>query len=479
MEVIYYIMSKYKKDIIKETVTNFCSIPADEIRDTFVNPDKDFTRDRKLPLCSLLKIGLLNAGTCINEQLRLCCGLGDDRPTASGFIQQRDKLTVESYSALFRIHASSLTGHTLYKQKYIVVAIDGSDVNIHPNKDDVSTLCTSIAKKYRQRAAMQPVNMLHLNAAVTVPDGFFIDYEIQDLAAKNERTACANMMKRISRVDYGAMPIITCDRGYESFYLMMLADSLGLKYCIRVKDVDSGIGIASRYGDLKEADGCIDAYIDKKYTFCYFVATRPDEYPDFIYCHSNHYNPFIPPTPNKARKGGVSKGNSQLTYYGFTYRLVRFSIGDGVFETLVTNLSQEGFPLSEMKLLYHMRWGIETAFRQLKYDDCASFMHSKKKAAAVGEIVFSMIFHNLCSIILKLLALRVTQICMNRKRIYRISYSDLTAVVRFYIHGRDPTLTEKKIVRELFLTLQPIRNGRAFMRNKKHNFFIPFIYRVA
>ena len=203
---------------------------------------------------------------------------------------------------------------------------------------------------------------------------------------------------------------------------MMLADSLGLKYCTGMKDVDSKVGIASRYANLKGSDGCIDADIDKKYTYCYFVMSRLNEHPDCVYCHSNHYNPFIPPTPNKAKGGDKTDGNSKFTYYQLSYRLMCFPI---------------------------------------------------------GEIILSMIFHSICTMALLLLSEVVQRQSENRVLAYGINYSDLASALRLFISGRDPTITIRKIVRKLLITLQPIRASLAFDRFLVNHPFVPFVYRAA
>lgn len=86
---------------------------------------------------------------------------------------------------------------------------------------------------------------------------------------------------------------------------------------------------------------------------------------------------FISPTPNKARGGGKADGNSKLTYYQFSYRLVRFPIDVGSFETLVTNLSRDEFPLAELKRLYHMRWEIENCFDYMKNNVVRKALHAQ------------------------------------------------------------------------------------------------------
>ena len=52
-----------------------------------------------------------------------------------------------------------------------------------------------------------------------------------------------------------------------------------------------------------------------------------------------------------------------------TVRIIRFQLKHGKYETLATTLmDRKAFPTEAFKELYNMRWGIETSFRELKYD---------------------------------------------------------------------------------------------------------------
>ena len=53
--------------------------------------------------------------------------------------------------------------------------------------------------------------------------------------------------------------------------------------------------------------------------------------------------------------------------YDLRFRVVRFRISGGCYETVYTNLDSETFPIGTIKELYRLRWGIETSFRELKY----------------------------------------------------------------------------------------------------------------
>lgn len=60
-----------------------------------------------------------------------------------------------------------------------------------------------------------------------------------------------------------------------------------------------------------------------------------------------------------------------------SFRVVHFMLDTGEYETLVTSLSPQ-FTLSDLKELYHARWGIETSFRELKYGIGLMDLHEKK-----------------------------------------------------------------------------------------------------
>ncbi len=57
----------------------------------------------------------------------------------------------------------------------------------------------------------------------------------------------------------------------------------------------------------------------------------------------------------------------------------------GEYETLATSLPRS-FTIEDMKELYHMRWGIRTSFRELKYCIGLVDLHGKKDEFVKQEI---------------------------------------------------------------------------------------------
>ena len=67
-----------------------------------INPSKNFTRTRKLPIEKLM-LGIIGmeSGSITNELLNYF-DISPETPTASAFVQQRNKLKPEAFEAVFK-----------------------------------------------------------------------------------------------------------------------------------------------------------------------------------------------------------------------------------------------------------------------------------------------------------------------------------------------------------------------------------------
>ena len=86
---------------IKKLVLSEIQKVANNPSDYCFNPENDFTRNRKLLLETMLKgiIGM-ESGSLTNEMIDLF-NAAPDMPTASAFIQQRNKIKPEAFKAIF------------------------------------------------------------------------------------------------------------------------------------------------------------------------------------------------------------------------------------------------------------------------------------------------------------------------------------------------------------------------------------------
>ena len=62
---------------------------------------------------------------------------------------------------------------------------------------------------------------------------------------------------------------------------------------------------------------------------------------------------------------------------------------------------RQEFPLERMKELYHLRWGIESSFRKLKYDLGSVQFHSKQDHFIEMELYAHMIMFNAVRLLYK------------------------------------------------------------------------------
>ena len=103
------------------------------------NPEKDFTRDRKLGFVQLLRFFLCMGCGCINhELLKYFYFLPEDVPSASAFIQQRAKLLPEAFYHILRQFNLRFPSKGLMG-RYSLIAADGCEFNIARNPQDPST----------------------------------------------------------------------------------------------------------------------------------------------------------------------------------------------------------------------------------------------------------------------------------------------------------------------------------------------------
>ena len=144
----------------------------------------------------------------------------------------------------------------------------------------------------------------------------------------------------------------------------------------------------------------------------------------------NHYR-FIPATnsfdylPRKNRK------SDPTVFYRLPFRIVRFQITDGIFETVVTNLDRNNFPASELKHLYNMRWGIETSFRELKYTIGLLHFHAKKVEHIYQEVFAKLIMYNFTELVTSPVIIQKAH-C---KYAYKANFSVAVHVCRQFLLG--------------------------------------------
>ena len=144
-------------------------------------------------------------------------------------------------------------------------------------------------------------------------------------------------------------------------------------------------------------------------------------------------------------------------------------------EVLLTNLDRQEFPLEQMKKLYHLRWGIESSFRKLKYDLGSIQFHSKQDRFVEMEIYAHMAMFNVVSLINN--QAYVPQ--HDCKYQYMINFKMSCSIV----HKRYPVSSSNEnfigILIRISKYVVPIRPGRKDKQNLKAKSAVYYMYRVA
>ena len=371
-----------------------------------------------------------------------------ETPSASAFIQQRDKIRPIAFESIFKNFSKKLMNS--FDNDIPVFAIDGSDIQIPTNPTDTESYIagTNGHKGY---------NLLHINALYDLNKHIYSDVIIQKARERNEHKAFQELVdcSEITKA------LIIADRGYESFNSMAHIQEKGWFFLIRVRDGNNGI----KQGlDLPESD-CFDVNISLKLTRKKTNAVKE------LLKDKNHYRmvsstqpfDFLPLKNKKAEP---------TRFYELNFRIVRFPISEDIYETVVTNLDEDRYPAIEIKKLYASRWGIETSFRDLKYTVGLLNFHSKKVMCILQEIYAHMIMYNFAEMITSHVAIEKKQ----RKYTYKANFSVATHICRlFYREKTTPPDLEAIIAKNLI----PIRPDRHRERNVKAKIFQGFLYRVA
>lgn len=415
------------------------------------NPEKDFSRNRKLPLKKIISILLsMQGGTLTNELLRYFnCSL--NTASSSAFVQQRSKLNSYAFPTLFDFFVKKTDTNKLYKGFHLLAA-DGSDFKIHSNPKHTSS-------HYPSRNGQAPYNILHLDAVYDLLEHTYKDVTIVGDREANEQRNLCHMVDR-SNIQKA---IVIADRGYENYNLMAHIQEKGWKYIIRIKDIHSLGGIASglKLPDFPEFDAFIDLSLTTKQTNEIKNLCKSQNEYRFINTSANF--DFLPKTNRKFRSA---------KFYKLPFRIVRFKITDNAYETVVTNLDSKDFSDLELKKLYAMRWGIETSFRELKYTVGLLHFHSKKVEYIYQEIYAKLIMYNFTELITSHVIVQK----LNTKYVYKANFTVAVHLCRQLFLGNISPPDLEALIRK---NVSPVRPGRSRPRNLTTKYAISFLYRVA
>ena len=428
------------KQVLLEKIQEMAACP-----DAFVrNPGCDFTRTRKLDFATTMRCLIAMESGSLKKELLELFQYHSDTATASAFHQQRNKILPEAFEFLFREFNHAFEDYQTYRG-YRLLACDGTALNIARNPKDQDNY-------FQSNPGETGFNQLHLNALSDLGSRRYVDAVIQPGRKTNERRALADM---IDRCVTGHKTIFIADRGYESYNIFAHAEQRNMYFLVRVKDLGRHNSMTSSFGlpQTEEFDADVQLTLTRK-------QTKQARACSGLYKFLPHNSTFDFLEQNEC--------------YPMTLRVVRFLLPTGTYECVITNLPRDAFSPDELKILYGMRWGIETSFRELKYAIGLSCLHAKKVEYIKQEIFARLLLYNFCEIITTHVVIQQK----DTKHVYQVNYTLAIHICRHFLRfhtDMSPPHVEMLIQKNIL----PIRPGRSAPRKVKPQSFVSFLYRVA
>lgn len=421
-------LKSWLEDLIVETSMN-----TDFIR----NPMTDFTRSRKLGFTTIFNSILAMGGNSLDHEMLELFEYKKSLPTASAFVQARDKILPSAFSHVFNEFNKLLRRRKNYRG-YNLLAADGTSINIFTDTNDLET--------YQDNGKNKGHNRFVLTALYDLCNNLFIDNVIQPLNSYDERSALIEMIP-----DIDDKSIVVLDRGYESYNVFAHCEENSIKYLSRVKDIDSnGILSGLKLPD-KEIDEVFTVNISKYQKKCYKAL------------HNFKFSPSISTFDFSTKENPI---------YQLSFRVLRIKLDSGNYESIITNLGSD-FSSKDIKYLYQLRWGVETSFRQLKYAIGLSHLHAKKKDSIFQEIYARLTLHNFCESIVQN---TIIHNC-DTSHSYKINFTRAVQVCRKFLRLFNTIFINVEALISRYLSV--IRKNRIFNRDIHPKKFTSFLYRIS
>lgn len=414
------------------------------------NPGVDFSRKRKLGMDDAIALLISMSGGTLQRELYKYAAAGGVDISPSAFCQSRAKISPKAFETVFRRFNMMCNDKKKYRRRYNLYAIDGSCINMARNPDSPCF----VQNESNPRGYCQ----FHLNAWYNLESKTYFDAILQPQPRAEERSAALSMIERNS---FHGHNILTLDRGYESYLIYAeILEKPNLDFVCRVRQDKSC---------MKAIQGWPMEEIDRDITVTLTTSQSRE--------HKERGYIFIQTHKNKNRKYSPKTRNVKWTRpspYTMTFRVVRFMLPSGEYETVATSLPRSLFGIDEIMSIYSKRWGIESSFRALKYVVNITNTHGRSDAFVAQEIYAALIAYNFASRIANGV---VVEQKPGNVYVYQVNFTMAVFLCRNYLRSRreDGEILMQTIRRYT----EPIREGRADKRKLRPKGFVGFVYRIA
>lgn len=409
-------------------------------------PGIDFSRRAKLGRKDVMMALVSMSGGALAKELD-DCGLAV-RP--STFVEARKKIPAAAFWEWFNWFNENCGGmdwRKLFDRR--ILAVDGSAINMFRNPT---------APSFMQNAGHPDgINQLHLNAIYDICNNTYFDALIQPQPQTNEVQALIDM---IADRQFREKTLLVADRGYQSYNLIEhIRRKENLDFLVRVKDSRTSWKAIQQL-PVTELDTDIITTVTT-------TQKNSDKAAGHVFLQTYARGDKDHST---RRHAGAWDFESPCA---ISFRVVRFQLSTGKWETLVTSLPRS-ISANDIKELYHARWGIETSFRHLKTALGLVYLHGKSDDFVKQEIFAQVTAFNFASRICG--AVPIEQRGENIYQ-YQVNFKYAVGLCRKYLKGAD--ITSGELLEKIARQTVPIRPGRADKRKLTSKGFVGFTYRVA
>lgn len=404
--------------------------------------NKAFSRKSPLTLETLIRLLIGAEGGSLDKILHAA----DIKVSASAVSQRRAQVDPAVFRAVFDSFNSACTDEILFRG-YRLMATDGTVINLPRNPAAPSFVCHDGIPK--------GVNQLHLTPLYDILNRTFTDAVIQPEPKKNEIGALVTMLQRNT---FEQNTLIIADRGFEGYNLIAhMLEKPNVDFLIRVKQSRSAMREVAKLPMLE-----LDC--DISFSICTTQKNADKQNQNYVFLQ----------VPKKSKPGSTTRrgrwdfGN----YYPMRFRICRFQLDNGEFETVATSLPRS-FTSEDIKALYHLRWKLETGFRDLKYTLGLVNLHGKSDSFAEQEIYANLTAFNFAS---RVVREAIIQQPTEGIYAYKANFKMAAALCREYIRTQQADADE--LLNEIARHTVPIRPGRQDQRDLRAKGFPGFVYRV-
>lgn len=440
---------------LKQILNASISAVASDIASYVRNPQKDFSRSKKITAEQMLSFLISQGASSTKCEWLDFFELSADTPSVSAMNQRRSQLMPSAYEAVF--HAFNSNAQKLENDQasepYRYIAADGSDISFF-SSSRFSSDDYYISEGHSARGFYS----MHINAFYDLKQRTYTDALLQPAHDKDEFLAFCRLVDRCPE-SLPSKYIFIGDRGYCSYNNMAHVIQKGQYFLFRTKDINSkGLVGNFDFPDSDEFDVSVSVTLVRSHKKS--IRIKEDTYRRFI---------------DKATSFDYIAYGSTDTFE-LSFRVVRFKISEDAYECIVTNLPRESFPPEKIKETYNARWGIESSFRKLKYTIGLNHYHGYKADFIQQEIWAKLIAYN------------ATELLVNHTRIehgdckysYAVNFTVAAHICRIYLrlHAETDSMDVMALLKK---ELVPIRPERQFPRLKTAHFRKPkyLMYRAA